>query len=148
MLELQQEREELFGFTDEDHAAWGGAGQNHKHDASLMQRIEEARQVAQSEDEMLGKQDESSDGTPESTSDSRTLGLTHLTTDGSSVHMVDVGAKQITKRKAVAQSKVTFPPEVTKALLGNKSWSEKDDIVGPKGPIFATARIAGIMAAK
>ena len=74
----------------------------------------------------------------------RNTTLTHLTADGKNVHMVDVGAKNVTKRVAVAESKVVFPPEVLEAF----STTQPDEMVGPKGPIFATAKIAGIMAAK
>jgi len=51
--------------------------------------------------------------------------------------------KDVTRRVAVAESKVVFPPEVLEAFSANTN-----EMVGPKGPIFATAKIAGIMAAK
>ncbi len=68
--------------------------------------------------------------------------LTHVSADGMSVHMVDVGEKVATRRVAVAQSKVTFPPNVMQAL------QVSNELIGPKGPILATAKVAGIMAAK
>ena len=61
--------------------------------------------------------------------------------------MVDVGAKTVTARVAAARSRVVFPPEIMDAFSavgGNGS----EELVGPKGPIFSTARVAGIMAAK
>lgn len=55
--------------------------------------------------------------------------------------MVDVSGKTATVREAHAQSVVTLPAEVLEALDG-------DEIRGKKGPVFATAIIAGVMAAK
>lgn len=55
--------------------------------------------------------------------------------------MVDVGDKSATDRTAVARSIVTLPPEVLAVLSG-------DEIASKKGPVFATAIIAGVMAAK
>jgi cyclic pyranopterin phosphate synthase len=53
--------------------------------------------------------------------------------------MVDVSQKQITARFAVAQATVILTPAVLKAV---------QDKATPKGDVFASARIAGIMAAK
>ena len=55
--------------------------------------------------------------------------------------MVDVGDKQATHRQAHAQSVVTLPAAVLAELQG-------DEISTRKGPVFATAVIAGVMAAK
>lgn len=55
--------------------------------------------------------------------------------------MVDVGDKSATERTATARSTVLLPAEVLAALDG-------DEIVARKGPVFATAIIAGVMAAK
>ena len=55
--------------------------------------------------------------------------------------MVDVGAKKITKRKAVARSIVELPQAVYEQLTNG-------DIQTKKGSVFQTAIIAGIMAAK
>ena len=65
-------------------------------------------------------------------------GFTHLGETGT-VHMVDVTAKNPTVRSAVAAAVVVTSPEVIQRLL--------NDTV-PKGDVWATARIAGIMAAK
>jgi len=69
--------------------------------------------------------------------------FTHLDKDTKGVNMVDVGGKQVTARRAKARTTVVFPPEVMAAfeITGG-------ELVGPKGPIFATAKIAGIMAAR
>lgn len=66
--------------------------------------------------------------------------LSHLDTEGDP-QMVDVSEKKITTRTATAQSTVAFPPPVFKQLVKNKFLSNK-------GSIFATAIIAGTMAAK
>jgi cyclic pyranopterin phosphate synthase len=55
--------------------------------------------------------------------------------------MVDVGDKAITAREAHARTVVVLPQEVLAALDG-------DEIQSKKGPVFATAIIAGVMAAK
>jgi cyclic pyranopterin phosphate synthase len=55
--------------------------------------------------------------------------------------MVDVGDKPATDRTATARSIVTLPAEVLAVLSG-------DEIASKKGPVFATAIIAGVMAAK
>ena len=55
--------------------------------------------------------------------------------------MVDVGDKAVTAREAHARAVVVLPEEVLTALDGNEIQSKK-------GPVFATAIIAGVMAAK
>lgn len=55
--------------------------------------------------------------------------------------MVDVGAKAITRRTAHAMAIVHLPQPLAQLLEGS-------EIVGPKGPIFQTASLAGVMAAK
>ena len=55
--------------------------------------------------------------------------------------MVDVSDKSATKRTAVAESRVKFPPNVAAALRDN-------DLRSAKGPVFDTAIVAGVMAAK
>jgi cyclic pyranopterin phosphate synthase len=61
--------------------------------------------------------------------------------------MVDVGGKAVTRRTATARAVVDFPREVFAQLLGEGS-KEVSDLVGPKGPVFATAVVAGIQGAK
>lgn len=63
---------------------------------------------------------------------------THLD-DAGHVHMVDVGAKAPTRRRAVAKGRVRMAPATVRALVGG-------DL--PKGDALATARLAGIMGAK
>lgn len=64
--------------------------------------------------------------------------LTHLDSGGR-VHMVDVGDKPATVRRAVAEGRVICAPE-TLALV-------RDDHA-PKGAVVTTAELAGIMGAK
>lgn len=66
--------------------------------------------------------------------------LSHIDETGRPT-MVDVGDKQATQRTATARSVVRLPQEVLAAIEG-------DEIVAKKGPVFATAIIAGVMAAK
>ncbi len=55
--------------------------------------------------------------------------------------MVDVSQKEITERVAVARTLVVLDEEIVKRL-------ENDEIHTKKGPVFQTAVLAGIMAAK
>jgi cyclic pyranopterin phosphate synthase len=64
--------------------------------------------------------------------------LTHLRADGSA-RMVDVSQKAVTARRAVAQAIVITRADVVAMVLAGSL---------PKGEAIATARIAGIMAAK
>lgn len=63
---------------------------------------------------------------------------THLNQKGEA-HMVDVGAKHVTQRKAVARARVNMSAATLERLLRADT---------PKGDVLATARIAAIMAAK
>jgi cyclic pyranopterin phosphate synthase len=63
---------------------------------------------------------------------------THLDESGAA-HMVDVGAKAATGRRAVAGGRITMTPEALAAIRAGDA---------PKGDVLSTARIAGIMAAK
>ena len=64
--------------------------------------------------------------------------LTHLDKDGKA-RMVDIGGKAETRRVAVASGFIAMSPAALAAI--------RDGEV-PKGDVLATARIAGIMAAK
>ena len=66
--------------------------------------------------------------------------LTHID-DNNRPTMVDVGDKAVTRREATARTEVSLPPDVLAAIDG-------DEIQSKKGPVFATAIIAGVMAAK
>ncbi len=64
--------------------------------------------------------------------------LNHFNARGEA-HMVDVGEKKNTQRRAVAEGKITMQAETLQRILdGNNK----------KGDVLAVARIAGIMAAK
>jgi cyclic pyranopterin monophosphate synthase len=64
--------------------------------------------------------------------------LTHLDATGAA-RMVDVGAKAVTQRRAVAQAVVAMAPQTAAAVAAGDA---------PKGDVLGTARIAGIQAAK
>ena len=64
--------------------------------------------------------------------------LTHLDAAGNA-HMVDVSEKHVTSRSATAKAQVLMLPETLALILGGTA---------KKGDVLATARIAGIMAAK
>ncbi|TAD84199.1 MAG: cyclic pyranopterin monophosphate synthase MoaC [Sphingomonadales bacterium] len=64
--------------------------------------------------------------------------LTHLDSEGAA-HMVDVGGKPATARRAVASGRITMSADVLDAIRAGNA---------PKGDVLGTARIAGIMAAK
>ncbi len=53
--------------------------------------------------------------------------------------MIDVGDKPATRRRAVARAHVAMPAHVRERIAAGTL---------PKGDVLATARIAGIMAAK
>ena len=55
--------------------------------------------------------------------------------------MVDVGDKSPTRRTATAEARVRFPAAVAAALRDS-------DLRSPKGPVFDTAIVAGVMGAK
>lgn len=64
--------------------------------------------------------------------------LTHLDARGQA-HMVDVGQKEITSRTAVASAAIRMQVQTLERIIAGEH---------PKGDVLATARIAGIMAAK
>jgi len=64
--------------------------------------------------------------------------LTHLD-DAGAAHMVDVGAKAVTQREAIAEGRITMTAETLAAIR---------DGTAKKGDVLAVARVAGIMAAK
>lgn len=67
-----------------------------------------------------------------------TSNLSHLTPAGEA-HMVDVGDKTASTRIAVAEGYVRMSLETLQQVISGNT---------PKGDVMATARIAGIMAAK
>jgi cyclic pyranopterin monophosphate synthase len=64
--------------------------------------------------------------------------LAHVDESGSA-RMVDVGSKDATERRAIAEARVRMSPEAARAV-------ERGD--APKGDVLGTARLAGIQAAK
>lgn len=64
--------------------------------------------------------------------------LTHINAAGQA-EMVDVTAKDVTEREAIAEAMITMTPETLRLIIegGHK-----------KGDVFAVARIAGVQAAK
>lgn len=64
--------------------------------------------------------------------------LTHLNAKGEA-HIVDIGGKAVTARRAVAEARLSALPETVAAIMGGSL---------KKGDAVAVARIAGIMAAK
>ena len=64
--------------------------------------------------------------------------LTHFDERGNA-HMVDVGAKDVTERVAVARASVRMQPATLKLIATRKA---------AKGDVLAVAQLAGIMAAK
>jgi cyclic pyranopterin monophosphate synthase len=67
-----------------------------------------------------------------------TARLSHLNEKGEA-RMVDVSGKEVASRTARAEGFVTMMPETLELILSGRV---------PKGDVLATARIAGIMAAK
>ena len=62
--------------------------------------------------------------------------LSHVSETGE-VRMVDVGGKQVSRRRAVARARIRMAPETARRLREL-----------PKGDALVTAQLAGIMAAK
>ena len=65
-------------------------------------------------------------------------GLTHLNAKGEA-HIVDIGDKAVTRRRAVAQARIVAKAATVTAIMGGEL---------KKGDALAVARISGIMAAK
>jgi len=74
-------------------------------------------------------------------SDESLPAFTHIDSKKNVPAMVDVSDKTVTKRTAIARSVVKLPEVVIKLF-------KEGDISTPKGPVFATAIIAGTMGAK
>ncbi len=64
--------------------------------------------------------------------------LSHIGEDGQA-RMVDVGAKQPSRRRARARARVRMSPATAAAVAAGK---------GPKGEVLGVARLAGVQAAK
>lgn len=75
--------------------------------------------------------------------------LSHVSEDGKLPKMVDVSGKTASVRRAHARSTLTLPPAVMQELTkGGAGGGQPTEVTGPKGPVFATAIIAGVMGAK
>jgi len=70
------------------------------------------------------------------------MNLSHLNEDNQP-RMVDVGHKNITTRTATAEALVRFPDGILESLT-----AAGPERMAPKGPVFQTAILAGIQAAK
>jgi hypothetical protein len=152
LQELNDEREQLFGFTPEEEEAWKSP---QVHSSKLLDAVEQARRelhsstiIKQEADDSDYRQEQAIEHesfSPQSTllSTQKQHKFTHLDKHNKGIHMVNVGDKIVTQRRAKASSRVVFPPQVMAAFS-----HENGDFVGPKGPIFETAKLAGIMAAK
>ena len=162
--EMKEERELLFQFSSEERAAWGDIPEKNSM-KELLKEVAKARAAienGESTDNDKESPSDSFDGTPTVTSSSPTdeinisvedhhhESFSHVSGDGKSIHMVDVGHKTVSRRMAHARTSVILPRSVLEAfgLQQNGTGSTTNELVGPKGPIFATAKIAGIMAAK
>lgn len=66
------------------------------------------------------------------------MGLTHIDERGKA-RMVDVSAKEVTEREAVAKGRVLMKMETLELILANEV---------KKGDVLGVARVAGILAAK
>src|SRR5574337_569270 len=66
------------------------------------------------------------------------MGLTHIDERGKA-RMVDVSAKEVTEREAVAKGRVLMKKETLELILANEV---------KKGDVLGVARVAGILAAK
>lgn len=139
--DMHLQRESLFEFNAEEKQAWSQAdfsSADGKVSPQLMQEIAEARAALERGE---AKPQEQVAAIPV---EEHHPSFSHVSQHGDSVHMVDVGHKEVTTRMAQAQSKVILPNSVLEAF----SQLGPNELVGPKGPILATAKLAGIMAAK
>ena len=66
------------------------------------------------------------------------MSLTHFDAAGQA-HMVDVGAKEVTDRMALAEGCVVMRPETLALVMEGTAW---------KGDVLGVARLAGILGAK
>jgi len=146
--EAYEEREALFQFSEEEKSAWSNNGGMQQINASQMHILRQVMKEGPPKQQQL-QQQATNEATP--TSSDTEQPFSHLNHQGDGVSMVDVGHKAVTRRIATARSSVIFPPEVLSAfqlLTSQDKGRRSSEMIGPKGPIFETAKIAGIMAAK
>mmetsp|Transcript_27462 Transcript_27462/g.58019 ORF Transcript_27462/g.58019 Transcript_27462/m.58019 type:complete len:371 (-) Transcript_27462:261-1373(-) len=137
--EAYAEREAIFAFSEEEKSAWSNNAGAMQLKSSHLHKIQKIMKEASLTDE--GESAKSDPSQPNASPSP----FSHLTPQGDGVSMVDVGHKTITRRVAAARTVVTFPPEVLSAFQVS---IQNTEMIGPKGPIFETAKIAGIMGAK
>ena len=137
--EAYAEREALFQFTSEEKSAWASYSTTSNSQSKMMneQKMTMIKEALAHRERMEYKAAQSQSNTPPTTQ------FTHLNPQQNTISMVDVGDKTSTRRIAKARSTVTFPPDVMSAFQHTQN-----EMMGPKGPIFETARLAGIMGAK
>ena len=164
--EMNRDREAIYAFTEEEKTAWGSAGNSQPLSSEFLNAVKKARQAKEIYEKSMEKdvEDKMSSFVQEAVNEQQhensvnssenegsinisSQPFTHLNKQGDQVCMVDVGHKKVTRRTAVARSAVVFPPEVMDAF-GITSDDGRDEMIGKKGPIFSTARLAGIMGAK
>jgi cyclic pyranopterin phosphate synthase len=151
--EAYKERETLFQFSQEEKNAWSNYGGVKQINASQMHLLRQVIREGPLDQQQQQQQEKQQNATQDVTSASSntTQPFSHLNHQGNGVSMVDVSHKPITRRIAMARSTVIFPPEVLSAFqlrTTQDKGQRTSEIIGPKGPIFETAKIAGIMAAK
>lgn len=171
--EMNKDREDLYAFTNEEKAAWGSSGSDQALSAEFLDAVNKAREAKAIYEQSLEKgMEEKMSAIVEEGEQNRSqleeivsplhvdkeggddavMGIeivqpfTHLNEKGNA-SMVDVGKKESTRRVAVARSSVLFPPEVMD-VFGINLNDGSHEMIGKKGPIFSTARLAGIMGAK
>jgi len=153
------ERDAMFEFSSHDRHAWGKPPPNQDSMRQILNEIQIERDRHDKEEFEQQQQHQSRQSSslspPLSSSQLKHHeSFSHVSEDGTGVHMVDVGKKSITPRMAHARSEVWLPYNVLEAFLPSStstvsaSGEEELELIGPKGPIFTTAKIAGIMAAK
>ena len=159
------QREEMYEFSSHDRTSWGKPQPDHDTMQQVIKAIHLERQQEQQQQQPKNENQYSAT-TPSKQQQPQQMdheSFSHVTKDGTSIHMVDVGKKDVTSRMAHARSEVWLPANVLAAFLPSSSSllvsSTSDDdnntqnyssneLIGPKGPIFATAKLAGIMGAK
>lgn len=171
--EMHAQREVLYAFTDEEKMAWKSLNVDKPLSSEFLDAVNKAREAKaiyeasmnkgleekitaigreMEENKMASKECETAivkDDIDFAKGSNHHL-FTHMNEKGDEASMVDVGHKAVTRRVAVARTSVIFPPEVMKAfdIVYSASTSQSHEMIGKKGPIFSTARLAGIMGAK
>lgn len=166
MEQRNEERDLIYNFTPEEKSAWTTMTktklkEEHEHYESTLDDDEDTtstssssltslKQVIAAREAYYESMEHHSSSISSSSGISSTSHhpLTHVNPRGDEISMVDVGNKVPTKRLAQARSSIYLPPEVVHALHVWNPNTNTTEIMGTKGPIFHTARVAGIMAAK